>query len=164
MSKPAPIVLALALCITALVDAKAADVTKTISEQNGLSCKIEIAESARPHNGQLDAKLILRNTSGNPVRVCTLCMGWRSVWKGSFDVRLDPEHWISDTPSLELSAKEVATIRPGDSTAIPFEIFWQNDTNLQVTASYTVGREFAQKLGVWHGIVKAEPVTLTPRK
>lgn len=164
MANPAPIVFAMALCLTTLVDANAADVTKTTSENNGLSCKIEIPRSAQPHHGRLDAKLILRNTSRDEVRICTLCMGWRSQSKGVFDIQLDPEHWKSDAPTLERSAKAVKAIGPGDSTAIPFEIFWQADADLQVTASYIAGAEFAQKLGVWHGAVKAQPVKLTPRK
>ena len=145
-----------------LADNVARSVAETTSGTNGLSCKIEIPKSTRPHDGRLDAKLILRNTSKDTVRVCTLCQAWRAESNGAFNVRLDPEHWKSDAPTLESSAKAVEAISPGDSTAIPFEIFWQGDANMLVTASYTVEREFAQKLSVWHGTVKA--VKLIPRK
>lgn len=164
MIKIESIFLIMIFSITALGGTNVVEVIKRPSEQNGLSCKIVFSESSLPHNGRLDAKLVLTNASKKPIRICTLCMGWRSTWKGSFDIRFDPERWKSDSPSLEQSAEEVVTIQPRDSVNIPFEIFLEDGSELHVTASYAVQPEFAQKLDIWHGTVQAESVTVIPKK
>lgn len=123
-----------------------------------LRAGITVPQPPHRHDSRLDAQLVLTNTSKVPIRVCTLCQGWRSTEKGRFDIRLDPENWKSDAPGPEQSAKQVAEIEPGGSVSIPFEIFLQGREPLRVTASYSVGVQFAHKLKIWSGTVVAGPI------
>lgn len=133
------------------------------SKQNGLSCKIEIPESARIQNDELDAEFVLKNTSKQPIRVDTLCMGWRGTDQQQrlFTIELDPEHWKSAQPMLG-QKKDLVTLQPGESVSIPFKIFLQGSNPVRVIASYVISKKFADKYNLWEGEISAQPLIITP--
>ena len=159
--KPSSIILVLSFSLAVFGCTNPVSFSSPPGQQSGLSCSIAIPKSSTPKNGQLEAKLVLTNTAQVPIRVCTLCMGWRSTATGLFHIQLDPANWKSAHPTLEQSAKEISTIQPGNSISIPFVILLTQDARLRVTAGYGVGEDFAHKLNVWSGYVTAEPVIVT---
>ena len=124
-----------------------------------LTCSISV-ESLKPKDGILPAELVVKNSGPTAIRICTLCMGWRSGSKGSWDVTLTPVSWKSDSPTLEMSAKSIVTIQPGGIARIPFYIFTDNKQQVHVTASYGVSEKFAEALHVWSGNIEAKPVDI----
>jgi RNA polymerase sigma factor (sigma-70 family) len=130
-----------------------------------LSARIAVITKMPVAGTRLEAELILTNESAKPIRLCTLCGGMRSgssdgAW---YEEQMMPDFFKSDAPPLAMSAKHVVTLQPGKSVALPFSLFLIPNAKGQVTikASYSIGKEFAQKLDLWSGEVKAEPLTLS---
>ena len=124
-----------------------------------LTSSISVA-SFKPKDETLPAELVIKNSGPKAIRICTLCMGWRSGSQGSFNVNLDPVTWKSDAPTLEMSAKSIVTIQPGGTARIPFQIFTDKNQQMHVTASYSVDRKFAEALHVWSGYIEAKPIDI----
>ena len=124
-----------------------------------LTCSISVL-SFKPKDQAVPAELAIKNSGPKAIRICTLCMGWKSNFKDSFDVLLTPDHWKSDAPILETSAKSIVTIQPGGTARIPFQIFTLNRQQMRVTAGYMVSPEFAAELHIWSGGIGATPVDI----
>lgn len=131
-----------------------------VAHADDLTCSISVPSLKPKADGTLPAELIVKNNGPTAIRVCTLCMGWRSTSKGKFEVMLTPDSWKSDAPTREMSAQSIKTIEPGETCRIPFAIFTDKESQLHVKASYAVGKEFAEALHIWSGYIEAEPVDL----
>lgn len=130
----------------------------------GLSARIEV-KTKLPIAGQsVKAELVLTNETDQPLRLCTLVNGPRSGdADGTFyKTTLMPDVWKSDSPSPEMSAKNIVTILPGKSVAIPFStgIIRNPKSPLTIHAGYAVGDQFAKQHNTWSGEVQAKPVTV----
>ena len=116
-----------------------------------LTCEISISPKLDANNG-FPASLIIKNVSQKPVRICTMCQGWRSEGAegiGTYEISFTPESWKSDSPSLEELSKHIVTLAPGETVSLPFTL--RGAPYIKITAGYGVSKAFAEKLGIWHG-------------
>ncbi|HKC86097.1 MAG TPA: hypothetical protein VKG02_09000 [Blastocatellia bacterium] len=136
--------------------------------ENGqeLACEISVPSEAHVNNGWIDASLIVRNVSGNPVRICTLCSGSRHVWKGNYKETFRPDWWKSDSPSPEMFVEKIVTLNPKDTFTFEIKInyadnveFWRGHP-LTISSGYSTGEEFAKKYDTWSGAIEAKTVTV----
>ena len=125
---------------------------------NDLSCRIEVPSLTLTQRGTVPASLVLTNAGKDPIRICTLCQGWRGSAGGAYSVGFTPDIWKSDSPTTKQLSEYITTLKPGESYRLPFEI-----DNLQgaksktsVVATYGVSDALASKLGVWHGAIGAK--------
>ena len=137
----------------------------SVQSNGGLECWTSgLSFTSRPP--EVQAELVLRNSGDKPIRVCRLCVELRTQMQDQsvrplIEVCLRPDTWKSVRPTLEMSAHAVVTLKPGDTTKIPFSI-WKADASsreIVVKAGYGVDGSFADELHLWSGCVWAQPVT-----
>jgi len=123
----------------------------------GLSASFAVFPSTNPSAKLISAALILTNESNENIRVCTLCMVWKSGSNGKLDVSVTPNSWKSDSPTEDQLAQHVETLYPGTSAIIPFMM--ETGPTIELTGNYVSGEEVARKRGFWGGSVTAKRLT-----
>jgi hypothetical protein len=116
-------------------------------DANGLSCAIALTEDSKK-NGNF--AFVLKNVSGNPIRICGFCPSWQGRSPDIISVILDPEFWGSDRPTDDQIRQSIITIEPGDSFSIPVNI-GADSRGIPVEVGYGVRIQFGKRFGTWHG-------------
>jgi RNA polymerase sigma factor (sigma-70 family) len=148
-------------------DAKKEEPPPAEKKGAGLSARLVAPKEISADDPELKAELVLTNDGDAPVRVCTLCGGSRSGWKGHFEEVFSPDWWKSDRSTLERSAREVVTLKPGKSISFPIVLkrgHYKDSETFTIAASYAVEEKaFIEKLELWAGKAEAEPVAVKVR-
>jgi hypothetical protein len=132
------------------------------STSSGLTCEVSVPSLKRNSNGEVQAALILKNGSSQPIRICTLGNPLRGVGPAErFDVTFMSGWFFSDEPRREEFYKSVTTLKPTESLQLPFEIIAGTNTTLNITAHFSSGTNFLPAdLDCWHGEIDAKPFTI----
>jgi hypothetical protein len=140
----------------------------TTNNSSGLTCEISVPALKPDSNRMLQAGLILKNNSSQPIRVCTFCAPFRDRWQADlgFDVILNPDTWFSDAPTLQQLADSIKALQPNESIELPFDIWTDTNSTMRIMAHYEVGKtnhyygvKF-EKLDMWRGTIDAKPFTI----
>lgn len=105
-------------------------------------------------------ELVLTNRSKKPVRVCTLCGGMASGWKGHYEQSFAPDWWKSDRPRDTEFDKHIVSLKPGQSVSLRGGLMGNRGEKFTIKASYRVGKEFAARHKVWAGKAVAAPAVI----
>ena len=153
--------------------------TRSKAMSGGLTCRISVPEHIA--SGLLPLALVLKNESSQPIRVCTACGSAHTSHKWNpktgvleAEVWLIPGGWEGDHGPFTIQniPGSFATLRPGDSVDLPFNVWPDPKEPWRVTAHYAVQPSYGdwasqpefQKLDMWRGKIDAEPVTLRTKE
>lgn len=128
--------------------------------RKGLTAKVVVKSKLPLETNQLKWELVLTNEGKTPIRVCTLCGGWGSGGRDSFEQSFAPDFWKSDRPPDAEFDKHVVTLKPGQSVSLPSALGGWRGEKYTIKASYQVGKAFAAKHKVWQGKAEARPVEI----
>jgi RNA polymerase sigma factor (sigma-70 family) len=136
-----------------------------------LSARISVKSKLPLRTETLDADLVLTNDGDKPLRVGLLCGEWQALWTAegvmTYQTTFRPDLFKSDPPTEEQHVKNIVTLEPGDTAALPMPVtaamVRAAGQKLRLAAAYEVGEEFAGKHRTWAGRVEAKPVLLTLR-
>jgi RNA polymerase sigma factor (sigma-70 family) len=128
-----------------------------------LSVKIVVKSKLPLQTDELQTELVFTNEGQKPLRLCTLVGHTGSRTDAFDDMTLRPDLWKSEAPPPERSAKEVVTLKPGQSVAIARELLKIRGAGgkFEIKVAYEVGQAFGKKHDTWVGRVEAEPVVIT---
>ena len=155
--KPKIIVLVALLLLGAGHVAIAAD---TAQQENGVACELIVPTPLVYRESLLEIRLVIKNVSAAPIRVCTLCGRWSGISKDCSEVSLVAGFFKSDGPSMERLAQAVLSIPPGDSITLPSECVIPEANPFRLTAGYSIHPNLAKQLNTWQGGIRAEPVMI----
>jgi HEAT repeat protein len=132
-------------------------------ESVGLSANIVAPAEMQIINGRVKAQLVLTNNNSNPIRLTTLCQGWRSMGEDFFEEIFRPDIWKSDRPTDKKIKENITAVQPDESVFLPMNFRYTGWDTITLKAGYEIGEEFAREHGTWRGIVSAEPIVLNAR-
>jgi hypothetical protein len=129
-----------------------------------LQARIVVKSKLPLETNELRWELVLTNRGKKPIRVCTLCGGWRSGGKNNHEERFAPDWWKSDRPRDSEFDKHIVTLKPGQSVSLPSSQRGDFGEKYTLKASYEVGKAFAARHKVWQGKAKAGPLVIRTHK
>ncbi len=128
---------------------------------NGLQAGLVVA--GRSTDRIVSVKLVLRNAGQVPLKGCTLCQGWRSVWAGGYEEMFRPDSWKSDRPHDGQFKEHIVLLKPGETTSITSRICRDRLKGYKKTSvrmGYEIGEEFAGQHYTWSGKVTTGAVEI----
>lgn len=140
--------------------------SKQVEDIEKLTCEISIPTKVRVLKGWINAKLIIKNVSNEPIKVCALYSGAPQIWRGHYEETFRPDFWRSDRPRPTKFVEKIMSLAPDEEFIIPLRINYENHLEffrghpLTITAGYSIGNEFAEQYRTWTGRIQAKPVTI----
>lgn len=125
-----------------------------------LTAKVVVKSKLPLEANELKWELVLTNVGGTTLRICTLCGGWASGWKGHYEETFAPDFWKSDRPADKEFDRHIVTLRAGQSVSLPARLGGWRGEEYTITAAYQVGKDFAARHKVWEGKAEAKPVVI----
>jgi hypothetical protein len=135
-------------------------------ETEKLICEISVLPKVNVVAGWIDASLIIKNVSEEPVRISSLYSGARHIWKGNYQESFSPDWWKTNRPKPERFAEKIVTLSPNETFTIPFKIHYEYNAEffrgrpLTISSRYSISPTFAEQYGTWAGSIDAKPVTV----
>jgi RNA polymerase sigma factor (sigma-70 family) len=127
----------------------------------GLTAKIGVRGKLPDKIEKLELDLVVTNEGDQPVRLCTLCVSGITASNIGNSIAMRPNGNDSSISDKELE-KNTVTLKPSESVAIPIpqldKLRKRPDGKYRITASYTVGKEFAEAHKTWQGYVYADTI------
>jgi uncharacterized protein (TIGR03067 family) len=132
-----------------------------VPEVGGLSCRLSAPAQLSSDVKKFKVELLLSNVGKNPLRIGTLCQGWRGSGQGWYEEVFRPDRWKSDRPRAADMARQIVTLQPGKIFSFPIELDASNYRHiefLKIEMGYETAKSFAATHQTWAGSVRANPV------